>query len=134
MNRKQYREHMKAIGEGKKVSQEVFEQLTEFAKKNKAKRPSEDAVKKARKAKAPKEPKAPKEKVACSVTREQDPKMETDACPNLSRAGGMCATHYSRLIYLAQPENAEKAREASKAYAARKRAEKKAAEAEASAA
>lgn len=149
MNKAEYTELMAKIADGGKVSQETHDELMAFAKKAKVKRPPADAVldaaaikeaattakgtpdEKPAKAKGKKE-KAPKAK--CSVTKEQDPKMKTKACPEFSRAGGMCATHYSRLIYRAKPENAEKAREASKAYAARVRAEKKAAaEAEAKA-
>jgi hypothetical protein len=157
MNKAQYTELMAKIADGGKVSQETHDELTAFAKKAKVKRPPADAVidtaaikeaattakgtpdekpaKAKGKAKAePKAKKEPKPKVKCSVTKEQDPKMKTKTCPEFSRAGGMCATHYSRLIYRAQPKNAEKAREASKNYAARVRAEKKAAaEAEAKA-
>lgn len=134
MTKAGYNELMEKIAEGGKVSRKTFDELTEFAKAKKIKRPPAEAVldtagiKQAKvatdkPAKAKKEPK-PKEK--CSVTKGegkgQDPKMATKTCPNDSRAGGMCATHYSRLIYRAKPENAEKARQASRNYAAKQRA------------
>lgn len=137
MKRSEFNELMAKIADGGKVNQETHDEMVAFAKKNKTKRPPADAVletaeiKQAAVAKAPKakaEKKAPKPKAKCSVTKGegkgQDPKMTTKACPNDSRAGGMCATHYSRLIYRAQPDKAEKAREASRNYAARVRAEK----------
>ena len=145
MKRAEYKELMAKIAEGGKVNQKTYDELLEFAKKNKTKRPAAEAVldeaevkKTAKAAKKAAEPKAPKEKAPkakCSVTKGegkgQDPKMSTKTCPNESRAGGMCATHYSRLLYRAQPDKAEKAREASRNYAARKRAEKAKAKAEA---
>jgi hypothetical protein len=139
MNKSEYTELMAKIAEGGKVSQDTHDEMTAFAKKAKVKRPPADAVvdtaavkEAATTAKGtPKEKKAPKPKAKCSVTKEQDPKMGTKTCPNESRAGGMCATHYSRLIYRAQPDKAEKAREASRNYAARIRAEKAEAKAKA---
>lgn len=151
MTKAGYNELMAKIADGGKVNQETFDEMVAFAKKAKIKRPPADAVldtaeikqaavtkgdkpAKAKKAKEPKAKKEPKPKEKCSVTKEQDPKMATKTCPNDSRAGGYCATHYSRLIYRAKPENAEKARQASRNYAAKKRAEKKTLEAQTSAA
>ena len=142
MKRSEYTELMAKIAEGGKVSRETFDEMVAFAKKAKTKRPSEDAVLETagiKQAAVAKEGKAPKEKKAkavkaCPVTKKQDPKVEGRTCGKPTRAGGMCATHYSRLIYRAIPENAEKARQASREYAARTRAAKAAAKAEASAA
>ena len=139
MKRSEYTELMAKIADGGKVNQKTFEELTEFAKAKKTKRPPADAVldeagikqAKVTKGKAKAKPKA---KAKCSVTKEQDPKMKGKACGNEARSNGMCATHYSRLIYRAKPENAEKARQASRNYAAKVRKAKAEAKAEASAA
>lgn len=141
MNKAEYNELMTKIADGGKVSQKTFDELTEFAKAKKIKRPAADSVvdeaaikeaattvgkpkePKAKKAAEPKAPKEPKVKAKC------DPSLHgsDEECENFARSNGVCATHYSRLVYRAKKDNAEKAREASKKYAARKRAEKKAA-------
>lgn len=123
MDKKTYDKKMAAIAEGKNVTQKTFDELVEFAKAKKLKRPAATAVK----AKAVKEPKAPKVKTVC------DPSLagSDEKCEKFSRVGGMCSTHWTRLVYRAQPEKAEKAREASKKYAAGIRAQKAAAKAEA---
>ena len=142
MDKKTYTQLMAEIAEGTKVTREVYDEMVAFAKKAKVKKPSEDAIlaksaveetKKETKAAKAKEPKA---KVRCSVTGKEDPKMEkkSDRCTNDARSNGMCATHYSRLVYRAKPENAEKARQASKNYAAKVRAAKAEAKAAAAAA
>lgn len=137
-----YNELMAKIDEGGKVSRKTFDEMITFAKAKKIKRPSEDAVLDEASIKAAKKDsgekkaatKEPKVKAKCSVTKAEDPKMTTKTCPNDSRSNGMCATHYSRLVYRAKPENAEKARQASKAYAARIREEKAASKEKAGAA
>jgi len=137
MNKSEYNDLMAKIAEGGKVSAETHAELTEFAKAKKVKRPAKDAILDAAaikeasttvgEAKAPKE-KGPKAK--CSVTAKEDPKMaKGEKCDADSRSDGMCAKHYSRLVYRAKPENAAKAREASNAYAKRVREEKAAAKA-----
>ncbi len=140
MTKSEYNELMAKIAEGGKVSRKTYDELVEFAKAKKVKRPTEDAIlddaaiKEAKKESKTSAAKEPKVKAKCSVTKAEDPKMTTKTCPNDSRSNGMCATHYSRLVYRAKPENAEKARAASKAYAARIRAEKADAKAKADAA
>jgi len=126
MDKQTYTKLMAKIADGGKVSRKQFDELTAFAKAKKIKRPPEGSVLEA--AKAPKEKAAPKAKAKC------DPSLHgsDEKCDKDSRSNGVCATHYSRLVYRARPENAQKAREASGRYAARKRAEKKAEGAKAS--
>ena len=127
MDRKTYNKLMAEIADGGKVTRKQYDELLAFAKAKKIKRPAEDAVK-TKAAKAPKAPSEPKVKVKC------DPSTvgSDETCDKDSRSNGLCATHYSRLVYRAKPENAAKARQASNDYAARQRAakaEQKAAEA-----
>lgn len=126
MNRSEYNELMAKIADGGKVNAKTHAELVEFAKAKKIKRPSADAIldeaaiKQAKVTKGTKAPKAPKAKVQCDPsTVGSDEKCDRD-----SRSNGLCATHYSRLVYRARPENAEKARAASNAYAAKVRAAK----------
>lgn len=131
MDRKQYNELLAKLNDGGKVNKKTYEEMVAFAKAKKIKRPPANGVvdaaavkeaatsvkNKGGKAKAKREPKA---KVACDPSLHgSDEKCERDA-----RSNGVCATHYSRLVYRAKAENAEKAREASRNYAARIRAEK----------
>lgn len=137
MTKADYNELMAKIAEGGKVNQGTFDELVEFAKAKKLKRPAADAVidesavkaaattvagtdeeKPKAKAKAePKAPKAPKVKAKC------DPSLHgsDEECDKDARSNGVCAAHYSRLIHRAKPENAEKAREASRRYAEKAR-------------
>lgn len=116
-----YNKYMESIAAGEKISQELFDALFAFAKVKKIKRPSEDAIAAPEdiiEVKETKAPRGPKVKVKCSVTAAEDPKMaEGETCDAWSRSDGMCAKHYSRLVYRAKPENMEKARQASKNYA-----------------
>lgn len=141
MDKKNYTELMAKIAEGGKVSRKTHDELTEFAKSRKLKRPPADAVVDTAAVKeaatsvkgTPAEKKAPK---AAKAKAKCDPASvgSSEKCSRDSRSNGLCATHYSRLVYRAKPENAQKAREASKAYAAKQRAAKKAAAAESGAA
>ena len=139
MERSEYNELMAKIADGGKVSQKTFDTLVAFAKAKKTKRPDkaaiidEAAIKEAATTVGTKAAKAKGPKPKCSVTKEQDDKLTTKQCQNDSRSNGMCSKHYSRLVYRANPENAQKARDASNAYAARQRDAKKAAEAKAAA-
>jgi hypothetical protein len=141
MNRSEYNELVAKLNEGNPVSEETYQEMVDFAKAKKIKRPPANgsvdaaAVKEAatsvknsgKKGKAKAKPakkaaakREPKPKVACN------PKLfgSDEKCEKDARSNGVCATHYSRLVYRAKPENAEKAREASRNYAARIRAEK----------
>ena len=124
----QYTELMESIEAGSKIDQETYDALFAFAKAKKIKRPSKDAIADEAdviEVKETKVPKAKKEKVKCSVTSAEDEKMaEGESCDEWSRSNGVCAKHYSRLVYRAKPENMEKARTASKNYAKRIREEK----------
>lgn len=138
MQKSEYNELMAKIADGGKVSAKTHAELVDFAKSKKLKRPSADAIldeasikEAATTVGETKAPKAKAPKAKCSVTGKEDPKLGNAKakCPNDSRSNGMCATHYSRLVYRAKPENAQKAREASNAYAKRVREEKAAAKA-----
>ena len=121
MDKKTYKAWMAKIAEGEKVSKKTFEELVEFAKAKKVKRPQPDSIK-------PRKTREKKEPANCLVTKEQDPAVGKEGCQKPSRALGMCVAHYSRLKYRADEERAEKVREASRRYAAKKRAEQKAEE------
>jgi hypothetical protein len=128
LTKPEYNELMQKIAEGGKVSRKTYDELVEFAKAKKVKKPAADSVLdeaaiKEAKTSAKNTGKAgrkTKEKVAC------DPSLvgSDEKCDKDSRSNGLCAAHYSRLVYRAKPENAEKARLASKNYAAKVRAEK----------
>lgn len=122
MDKKTYKAWMAKIAEGEKVSKKVFDELVEFAKAKKVKRPQPDSIK-------PRKTREKKEPTNCLVTKEQDPAVGKEGCQKPSRALGLCVAHYSRLKYRADEERAEKVREASRRYAAKKREERKAAEA-----
>jgi hypothetical protein len=130
MNKAEYKELMAKIADGGKVSQETFDAMTAFAKKAKTKRPPADSVLDAAAVKeaattvkgTKAEKKAPKEKAPKAECSEK-------GCSKPSRASGMCPAHYSRLVYRQDPEKAERVREASRKYAAKKREEKAAAKA-----
>lgn len=122
MDKKTYTEKMAKIADGEKVSQKVFDELVTFAKAKKIKQPPKTAIA------APKArtKKAPKEKAKCIVTAKEDPAVGKKGCQKDARALHMCVAHYSRLVYRQDEKRAEKVREASRKYAAKKRAEKKA--------
>lgn len=119
MDKKTYTTKMTEIAEGGKVSKKVYGELVEFAKAKKLKRPKEDAIQ------APKKREKGEPKL-CIVTSDQDPAVGKKGCQKPSRALQMCVAHYSRLSFRTDPERAEKVREASRRYAAKKRQEKKA--------
>lgn len=129
MTRAEYNDLMDKINEGGKVNETTYEAMVAFAKAKKTKRPPEDAVVRKEdivevKAAATTQ-KGDKVKAKCSVTSNEDPKMvEGASCDKDARSNGMCPAHYSRLVYRAKPENAEKARQASANYAAKIREEK----------
>jgi len=131
MERKEYNELMAKIADGGKVSQKTFDEMTEFAKAKKTKRPPansvvdvaavKEAATTAKGTKAEKKAKEPKAKCDPSI-HGSDEKCDKD-----SRASGVCPAHYSRLVYRKDEDRAERVREASRKYAAKKRAEKAAA-------
>lgn len=119
MDKKTYTKLMGEITNGKTVSKKTFTELVEFAKSKKIKQPPKTALA----LETPKKEKTPK---VCSVTAKEDPEVGKKGCQKPSRARGLCVAHYARLSYRADPEKAEKAREASRRYHEKKRAEKKA--------
>ena len=120
MDRKTYNELM-AKGEDKGLSQDEFDAVKAFAREKRIKQPKPEWVKAAKKA-AAKAPKAPKEKATCNPAL----KGSSETCDKDARSNGLCPAHYSRLVYRMDSENAEKVRKASREYAARRRAAKKA--------
>jgi hypothetical protein len=134
MNKQDYTNLMALGATGATMTADVFAELQAFAKSRKLKQPAA-AWLMAVPAKAPKAPKAPKEPKVKAPKAKCDPSLHgsDEECDKDSRSNGVCATHYSRLVYRAQADKAEKAREASRNYAAKIRkikADAKAAEAE----
>lgn len=123
MDKKTYTKLMGEITNGKTVSKKTFTELVEFAKSRKIKQPPKTALA-LEKPKTEKTKKTPK---VCSVTSKEDPEVGKKGCQKPARARGLCVAHYARLVYRQDPEKAEKAREASRRYHEKKRAEKQAA-------
>jgi hypothetical protein len=127
MDMKTYKSDMAAIDGGASVTQARFDELVEFAAKRKIRKPKpasiEVAPKAAKKTAAPKTPKVKGPKAKC------DPKSvgSDETCEKDSRSNGLCAAHYSRLVYRADADKAERVRKASRDYAERQRAAKAAA-------
>lgn len=136
MNANEYKQLMALGDAGTKLETKVFDELTAYATRRKVRRPKPewllgapvlvavDGVKVAetRRVQAGK---------ATTPTRYENKgaTCSVDGCGKPAVVKGMCSADYTRLIHRADPANREKAREASRRYAAKKRAEREAAKA-----
>lgn len=108
-SRKEYEGLLAKLDGGEQVADEVFDAMFAFAKAKKLRRPAR-----------PKPPtpvtarRAKREPVECCA----------EGCDRGARARGMCPRHHTAWWRAQDPERMERAREASRRYAARKRAER----------
>ena len=115
MNKKSYTDMMVACELGARLTQAQFDELLAFAKAKKVKQPKAEWV----------SAKGPKVKAKCDPSTVGN----DEVCEKDARSNGLCAGHYSRLVYRADEEKAERVRESSRRYAAKVRANKAAAKA-----
>lgn len=108
MNGTEYKQAMAAIDAGGKVDRATYDAIVEYAARRKARRPRPDAVAAAANKRAINAGRA------CSA----------EGCDEAARAKGMCGRHHTAWWRSQDPDRMERAREASRRYAARKRAER----------
>lgn len=131
MNANEYKQLM-ALGEsGTKLETKAFDELTAYATKRKVRRPKPEWLLGAPTLAVVDGAKAAKTKGAKATTatryENKGATCSVDGCEKAAVVKGMCSADYTRLIHRADPANREKAREASRRYAAKKRAEREAA-------
>lgn len=131
-NRAEYNELAEKLSDGFPVSDETFEAMVAFAKSKKIKRPVRPEAP-AAEAPAPEEKKPARRmsetgdkgspKRESSRAKNKGAKCSVKGCDRDAVAKGMCTKDYTR-AYRQSDERKEAAREASRRYAAKKRAEK----------
>lgn len=114
--RAEYKALVEELAKGARVPDEAFEAMVAFAKAKKIKRP-ERPVAPAKREAGQKSARVLQRDLTCSV----------DGCESSAHCKGLCSKHHTAQWRAADPSRQERAREASRRWAARKRAEKLAA-------